>query len=377
MLSNMERSSRPIIRYRKMTQLPPTRAKVDFDTTPSEACYTSSMIEIKTGHKEWDGFWPIAKSFIDSNRVEIETNGATVKGYHAPDCSWLWFRDCVHCMEITTFLDPEIKSSMDWMLKTQRDDGSHFDFLKQDGTMMRITAEADLEYIAAIGVYRAWLAFRRQRMDAFVPAVYPGGLNYIRTHPWRWDETQGFPNARTRSIPGISISARASPKCPWPGIIDEKTHFGIMHGDVHGLYYAYRVMEAMLDHIGDKEKALDIPSCAKSFVSVQINFCGMDSFTVTDFRLTAIAFRAWMRSGSCCFRILSTLTAALPRTKWHARSLKNIWIDARKPTRLPNGSVSIRRFPREFSAMKTQARGSVCERWDNAAGRGTARQNRF
>jgi hypothetical protein len=204
------------------------------------------MIEIVTGHREWDNFWPIVKGFIESNRVEIDTNGTVVKGYHAPDCSWLWFRDCIHCMEITTFLDPEIKSSVDFMLKKQQPDGSYMDFLKQDGTMMRIPTEADLEYQAVVGVSRAWLATGD---DAWMRSCLPAlerGLNYVRTHPWRWDEKYQLPK-RAYTIDTWDFDIRDGLKeMSWPGTIDEKTHFGIMHGDVSGLYYAYRIMGTLL-----------------------------------------------------------------------------------------------------------------------------------
>lgn len=213
------------------------------------------MIEIKTGHREWDEFWNIVKEFIESNRVEINHDGKRVKGFHSPDCPWLWFRDSIHYMEITPFLDSDLKSPINLMLNTQQDDGSFLDFIREDGSMLRVPTEADLEYLAVIGVYRAWLATGDDEwMRGCLPAL-KRGLSYMTSHPWRWDEKYQLPK-RAYTIDTWDFDIREGLKeLHWPGTIDDKTHFGIMHGDVSGLYHAYNLMKIMLRYLGKHEDA--------------------------------------------------------------------------------------------------------------------------
>jgi len=216
------------------------------------------MISINTGYREWDEFWPKIKSFLDGSHTEIDKNwsgGDTVKGYRTPDCAYLWLRDNVHMMKGSVWLLPDPKSLIEFFIENQKPDGSYFDFLNLDGEMVRVPTEADLEYLAVLGVYRAWLASGDTGwMAAKLPALRHG-LEYMTSDPWRWDETHRMPK-RACTIDTWDFDIRDDlTELHWPGKIDDKTHFGIMHGDVSGLYYAYKVMEEMLDSIKEKEEA--------------------------------------------------------------------------------------------------------------------------
>jgi len=216
------------------------------------------MISIKTGNNVWDGFWPLMEGMISKNRVEIEKNGVVYRGYHSPDCPWLWFRDCIHYMLATMYIDPDIRSAVDLMLGTQQDDGSYLDFIRQDGSMLRVPTEADLEYLAVIGTYRAWLASGDDSwLEKCVPRLVKG-IDYMTSHPWRWDEEHGLPK-RAYTIDTWDFDIREGlEKLNWPGFIDEKTHFGIMHGDVSGLFQAYRLLGEMVQHLGDADQAKEL-----------------------------------------------------------------------------------------------------------------------
>jgi hypothetical protein len=213
------------------------------------------MIEIRTGIRTWDEFVPIVSGFLDASRTEIEKDGGTVKGFRTPDCPWLWYRDNIHMMEISVYLGDEIRSMVDFMLETQGSDGSFLDFLRQDRTMLRVPTEADLEYLAVIGVFRAWLASGDDDwMKSCIPSL-TRGLDYMTSHPWRWDEKYQLPK-RAFTIDTWDFDYRDDlTEIHWPGKIDEKTHFGIMHGDVSGLYCAWSLMAQMLEHLGKKEEA--------------------------------------------------------------------------------------------------------------------------
>ena len=217
-----------------------------------------TMIEIRTGKREWDEFPEKVKFFLDSSLTEIsypKNGGRIVKGYRTPDCPWLWLRDNVHMMEASVYLLEDIKGLVDFFLDNQNEDGSFHDFLNLEGELQRVPSEADLEYLAVIGAYRSWMAscddsWLRSRLPALEK-----GLHYMTSHPWRWDEKYQMPK-RAYTIDTWDFDIREGlEKIHWPGKIDEKTHFGIMHGDVSGLYYAWQLMSRMFSHFGDESKA--------------------------------------------------------------------------------------------------------------------------
>lgn len=216
------------------------------------------MISISTGYREWDEFWGRISYFLDESRTEIDkvwSGGDTVKGYRTPDCPWLWLRDNVHMMAGSVWLTPDPKSLIDFFIENQQQDGSFYDFVNLNGDMVRVPTEADLEYLAVIGVYRAWLASGDTNWMASKLPALRHGLEYMTTHPWRWDKSHQLPK-RAYTIDTWDFDIREDlTKIHWPGKIDDKTHFGIMHGDVSGLYHAYRILEEMLDAIGERADA--------------------------------------------------------------------------------------------------------------------------
>ncbi len=231
-----------------------------FPRQPSRArpCYTSSMIQIRTGFPEWDEFWPKVKGFMEANWTRIEkpwTGGDSVAGYHTPDCPWLWLRDNVHMMLASVWLLDDDKCLLDLFIEHQNEDGSFHDFIDLEGNMLRVPTEADLEYLAVVGVYRAWLACGDDEwMISKLPSL-ERGLEYMTSHPWRWDPVHKMPK-RAYTIDTWDFDIREDlEELHWPGKIDEKTHFGIMHGDVSGVYYAWKLMSEMLQHLGRDEEA--------------------------------------------------------------------------------------------------------------------------
>jgi len=213
------------------------------------------MIDIKTGYPEWDNYWPLLSGIIEKNETEIIKDEKSVRGYRTPDCPWLWLRDNVHMMLATVYMRDDITSFIDFFIGNQKDDGSFFDFLNLDTEMLRIPTEADVEYLAVIGVYRAWLACGdNQWMENHLPAL-ERGLDYMTSHPWRWDPVHNMPK-RACTIDTWDFDIRDGlTGIHWPGKIDDKTHFGIMHGDVSGLIYAWKIMGEMLDVLNRRDEA--------------------------------------------------------------------------------------------------------------------------
>jgi hypothetical protein len=218
------------------------------------------MIEIKTGKREFDGLWPIVKGFLDADVREYEYKGRMVRGYRSPDCPYLWFRDHIHMMEATVYLERDIKSAVSFMLDVQQPDGHFHDFLSPDGEMLRVPTEADVEYLAVIGVYRAWQASGDDDWMASCLPHLERGLEYCTSHPQRWDAKYQMIK-RAYTIDTWDFDYREDlTEIHWPGKIDEKTHFGIMHGDVSGLYHAWTLMGRMYAGLGEINKS-------KSFIT--------------------------------------------------------------------------------------------------------------
>ncbi len=223
------------------------------------------MIEISTDVEAFDCMWDIVEGFLKADVREIDFNGRTVRGYRSPDCPYIWFRDHIHMMEATVYMEKDIKNAVSFMLDTQQDDGHFHDFISPEGEMLRVPTEADVEYLAVIGVYRAWQASGDDAwMEKCLPVLVKG-LDYCTSHPWRWDEKHRMIK-RAYTIDTWDFDYREDlEEIHWPGKIDEKTHFGIMHGDNSGLYYAWILMTRMLNHLGRtgeaksfEAKALDL-----------------------------------------------------------------------------------------------------------------------
>jgi hypothetical protein len=215
------------------------------------------MIEIKSGKPEFDDLWGIVEEFLKADVREIDYQGRIVRGYRSPDCPYVWFRDHIHMMEATVYLEADIKNAITFMLDMQQEDGHFHDFISPEGEMLRVPTEADVEYLAVIGVYRAWRASGDNKwMEDCLPKLAKV-LEYCTTHPWRWDEKHGMIK-RAYTIDTWDFDYREDlEEIHWPGKIDEKTHFGIMHGDNSGLFYAYVLMSQMLEALNRHNEAVE------------------------------------------------------------------------------------------------------------------------
>jgi len=213
------------------------------------------MIKIKTGHEIWDKYWTPVENILKNNRLEIQTEHGMVSGLPAPDDPSLWYRDNIHMMIASVYAFDDVRSAIDSMLNTQNPDGSYNDFIALDGSMLRVPTEADLEYLAVIGVYRAWVSSGdNEWMKSCLPKLTKG-LDYMTSHEWRWDPVHKLPK-RAYTIDTWDFDARDDLEgIHWPGKIDDKTHFGIMHGDVSGLCYAWFLISMMHYAMGEDEVA--------------------------------------------------------------------------------------------------------------------------
>jgi hypothetical protein len=79
-------------------------------------------------------------------------------------------------------------------------------------------------------------------------------LHYVRTHPWRWDEDTGLVK-RPYTIDTWDFAYTAGVHDWLQFQIDERTYWGIMHGDNSGYYEAFRIMQRLYSLFGDDTKA--------------------------------------------------------------------------------------------------------------------------
>ena len=119
---------------------------------------------------------------------------------------------------------------------------------------MRVPVEADVEYRFVKSVYLAWQATGDDEwMTGLLPAC-ERALLYTTTHPWRWDDAHGLVK-RPYTIDTWDFDYTAG-RAPWLNFqVTDDTFWGIMHGDVSGLYEAMHLLAQLYDHAGRSEDA--------------------------------------------------------------------------------------------------------------------------
>ncbi|MBQ8642440.1 MAG: hypothetical protein IJ480_09515 [Clostridia bacterium] len=187
-------------------------------------------------------------------------------------CSLNWIRDHVHQMKAFKHWEYDIRSFLDFILDTQREDGQFFELIKQmddvhwqfvhpesrilynedNLALVRLEIEADIEYLmveGALQVYRVtgdlvWLEKILPRLEK--------GIDYMTSHPDRWDAELG-------------LCKRAFTIDTWdfaygrPGNnrkIEADTPMSIHHGDNTGVYQAMRTLAWMNRLLGYEYKAM-------------------------------------------------------------------------------------------------------------------------
>ena len=166
-----------------------------------------------------------------------------------------WIRDHVHVMKASRHWEYELRSFLDFIINTQREDGQYYELIKQvddkhwsfvredcyvmypedNLSLVRLELEADVEYLVVEG---AVYLYKTTGDDAWLRTVLPRlerGIEYITSDEKRWDAERGLVK-RPFTIDTWDFTAR-----PDAGInrrIDPDTPMSIMHGDNSGVYQA-------------------------------------------------------------------------------------------------------------------------------------------
>ena len=221
---------------------------------------------ITTGNKHFDTLIPRVQEFLSHDVSEYTYKGYDVRGYRSPDSFLLWLRDHVYQALGYRFFDPDMTSLLDYFRREQKPNGAFDDYfaILPDGTPIqgRTDVEADLEFLFVQGVYQAWQATGD---DAWLRANIPAmeqGIAYSTGDPVRWNEELQLIR-RPYTIDtwdfeygGPTVSPDDGKVAPrhW---IDEKTRFGIMHGDNTGMGYAMQLMSRIYASMGQWNTAAD------------------------------------------------------------------------------------------------------------------------
>ena len=194
-------------------------------------------------------------------------------------CNKNWIRDHVHTMKGFMHWEYDIKSFLDFIIETQREDGQFYELIKQyddyhwqwvdedcrimypedNLTLVRLELEADIEYLVVEG---AMQYYRTSGDDEWLSRVLPSlekGIDYCTSDAKRMNREYGLV-MRPHTIDTWDT------KCGY-GIEDRKisedTPMSIMHGDNSGVYQAMNQLAWFNRRLGNEEKALEWEMRAK------------------------------------------------------------------------------------------------------------------
>ncbi len=217
-------------------------------------------IYIKTGKPEFDKLYPMVKSFLEKDTLDIVIDGQEIRGYRTPDAKSIWIRDYSDMMRGFKYFEHDLKSTIDHFAETQADNGRLFDYFtifpeklpseRENWTKyVRVPVEADVEYRFIKAIYLAWQA---EGDDDWLENLLPKmekALNYIMTHPWRWEKNLGLVK-RAYTIDTWDFAYTAGEHEWLQFQIDDNTFWGIMHCDNSGYYEAFEIMSNVYDYFG-------------------------------------------------------------------------------------------------------------------------------
>ncbi len=246
----------------------------------------SFRVEASTEIRDKKGeFGPLLKNLALTMEQSCNADGArqaTVDGktYRFYIC---WLRDHTHTLKGMQYFEAAPKSAVELFADTQRADGMIYDLihpknelqgwrdhvfakghfirtLGSDGprqySLQRIPVENDVEYLFIECLYRTWrstgdTAWMSRYLENAIRAVA-----YATTDPYRWSSKFKLPK-RGYTIDTWDFmhgdDARVS---GGENLVDnEKTSFGIMHGDVTGLAASCRHLATMLRASDRKNEA--------------------------------------------------------------------------------------------------------------------------
>lgn len=215
--------------------------------------------KIQTGNPVFDEFYPRIKKFLQADVSEFVLDGKRVRGYRSPDSKPIWLRDHTLMMRGYKYFEADMTSAAEHFAEMQAANGRLFDYVvigeerENWAKYVRVPVEADVEFYLPLAVHAAWQATGDDEWMARVLPHCERALHYMMSHPWRWSEEYHLVK-RAYTIDTWDFDY-VEGRTPWLNFqIDDKTHFGIFHGDNSGLYDACNKVARLFHHLGDHTK---------------------------------------------------------------------------------------------------------------------------
>jgi hypothetical protein len=217
--------------------------------------------KIKLDHLLFQDFYSRIENFLLQDQVTYNINGEIVHGYRSPDCNAIWIRDHSDILRGARYFEKDMTSAVTHFAATQQKNGSLFDFVscamdRENWTKyVRVPVEADVEYRFVKALYLAWQSSGDDKwLQEMLPAAEKA-LNYIITHPWRWDSKHGLVK-RAFTIDTWDFDFVAADQ-PWLNFqITDGTHWGIFHGDNSGYFEAFQLMAKLYARVKNPGRAV-------------------------------------------------------------------------------------------------------------------------
>ncbi|MDZ4718018.1 MAG: hypothetical protein SH847_06065 [Roseiflexaceae bacterium] len=220
---------------------------------------------VTTGQARFDEIYPRLRNFMQQGRLSYMLDDQRVSGYRSPDNPLLWLRDHTYQARGFRYFEHDLTSLIDGFRNAQNPNGSLPDWLanRNMGILKpgRKEVEADVEFLFVQAVMEAWQAtgddtWLQMNLNAMRQA-----LDYSMSDPQRWDAERGLVK-RPYTIDMWDFSYGPTTLDPSNGKpaprhwIDDKTIWGIFHGDNTGVAHALNLLALAEDHVGDPQEAV-------------------------------------------------------------------------------------------------------------------------
>ena len=220
---------------------------------------------IRSGRREFDELFPLVRSFLERDTLDLSIDAQRIRGYRTPDTKSVWIRDHSDMMRAFRHFERDLTSAVQHFAETQAESGRIFDYFttfpeklpseRENWTKyVRVPVEADVEYRF---VKAAWLAWQATGNDAWMRRMMPRmekALAFVTSHPWYWDSERGLVK-RAYTIDTWDFAYTAG-RHDWLQFqITDDTFWGILHGDNSGYYQAFRIMAALWRRFGGEARA--------------------------------------------------------------------------------------------------------------------------
>ena len=185
-----------------------------------------------------------------------------------------WIRDHVHVMKAMRHWEYDLKSFLNFIIETQREDGQYYELIKQlddvhwsfvnedcyviypedNVALIRLELEADIEYLVVEG---AVYLYKTTGDNEWLKKVLPNlerGINYVMSDEKRFDKEHGLVKRPFTidtwdftPMPDAATNRRICPNSP----------MSIMHGDNSGVYQAMNQLAWLNRRLENEEKAVE------------------------------------------------------------------------------------------------------------------------